>query len=76
MHVNIERSGAFPKRYFFLNEAMFSQVIASFTYSFVLVVFKDKSVFLLARVTQPNFDHLLDSTTSIHFIPSKFDPLV
>ena len=21
------------------------------------------------RVTQPNFDHLLDSTTSIHFIP-------
>ena len=24
-------------------------------------------------VTQPNFDHLVDSTTSIHFIPSKRD---
>ena len=26
------------------------------------------------RVTQPNFDHLLDLTTSTHFIPSEFDP--
>ena len=25
------------------------------------------------RLTQPNFDHLLDLTTSIHFLPSKFD---
>ena len=29
--------------------------------------------FKCPRVTQPNFSHLLDSTTSIHFIPSKFD---
>ena len=26
-----------------------------------------------ALVTPPNFDNLVDSTTSIHFIPYKFD---
>ena len=30
-------------------------------------------VYIKQIVTQSNFDHLVDSTTSIHFIQSKFD---
>ena len=39
---------------------------------------QNRGILKETRVTQPNFDYLLDSTTSIHFIPSKFDmrPLV
>ena len=32
------------------------------------------SIVSSARVTLPNLDHSLDSTTSVHIIPSKFDP--
>ena len=41
---------------------------------YTTVLFVAVYVLGLYIVTQPNFDRFVDLTTSIHFIPSKFDP--